>query len=127
MPELELNVRLQSDGAQYEFEMLSASDKNRRFRLSLRQGVENTVRVPGLPCWIADLREITKDNVSTANRIGPNLLTVEGPGVGDNFPRQEWAGYLCPVEKPNRALDGPFYAMKAERRFLIEAFVLSRR
>lgn len=120
-----LNVSLQSEQAQYEFEVFSAPDKDRQFRLRMRQSAENTVRTPGLPCWIADFREVNKDSVSTANQIGYSLLSVEGPGVGDNFPREEWAGYFCPIEKPNRVLDGLFYPMRAERRFLIEGFALS--
>jgi hypothetical protein len=124
MPARVLTVKLQSDVGQYEFDIFSVPDKDKHFRLRLRESVENTLRTPGLPCWIADLREITKDHVSGANLVGYDLLSVEGPGVGDNFPREEWAGHLCPIEKPNRVLDGLFYPIRAERRFLIEGFVV---
>jgi hypothetical protein len=119
-----LDASLKADQAQYEFDIFTAPDKDKHFRLRLRQSVESTVRTPGLPCWIADFREISKDEVSTGNQIGYNLLSAEGPGVGDNFPREEWAGYFCPIEKPNKVLDGLFYPMRAVRRFLIESFVL---
>ncbi|HWN08431.1 MAG TPA: hypothetical protein VNO50_04015 [Pyrinomonadaceae bacterium] len=51
----------------------------------------------------------------------------KGPGVGHYFPREGWAGIFCPIEKPNRVLDGLFYPLKAERVFLIERFQPSLR
>jgi hypothetical protein len=122
-----LDISLQNQEVQYEFDVFGAADKSKHFRLRLRHSTEKTLINSGLPCWIADFREITKDSISGANLVGPDLLSVEGPGVGDNFPREEWAGCLCPIEKPNKVLDGPFYPIRTERRFFIEGFVLSLR
>jgi hypothetical protein len=56
---------------------------------------------------------------------GYHLLSREGTGPGDNFPREDWAGHFCPIEKPNEVLDGQFYPIRTERKFLIEKFMVS--
>jgi TonB family protein len=120
-----LNLSLRSDVPQYDIDIDDVSDSQKHYKLRLIASLEHTLRTPGLPCWSADFREVTRDKISGENRSGYHLLSVEGPGAGDYFPREEWAGHFCPIEKPNEVLDGHFYPIRAERRFLIENFLLS--
>jgi hypothetical protein len=55
-------------------------------------------------------------------------LRIDGShAITTYFPSEDWAGTFCPIEKPNRVLDGPFYPLKTERLFLIERFLLCLR
>jgi hypothetical protein len=83
------------------------------------------VRRPSIACWWIGLREQTKDAKTGGIYLGTNLLSTEGPGVGDSLAAEDWAGYLCPVEGPQKVLDGPLYGIKAKRNFLVEQFMLS--
>lgn len=125
LPARTMEVQL-SSAFQYEWD-LSTADKHATFRLRLRALSHSTIKDPNVHCWSAELREITGDNQSGANLLGPNLLSPEGPGVGDNFPREDWAAFFCPVENPNKVLDGLLYPIRATRRFSIEGFVLELR
>ena len=118
-----LSLKLEKDLNEYEFDIYDI-DKLRHFRLRLNQVFMNTLRSPSIPCWVAIFREVTKDNKTGGNILSFNLFSVEGPGVGDNFPSEDWAIYLCPVEKPHKILDTPLYPIKAERKFLVEKFIV---
>jgi len=124
LTEKEVTLDLDRDIPEYEIDVYSSQGPAKFFRFHVRQDTLNTLRDRSVPCWVADLRQVTK-RPSGVNLLGPSLLSVEGPGVGDDFPREEWAPFFCPIEKPNRVLDGSIYPMRAERRFLIEGFVLS--
>jgi len=65
------------------------------------------------------------DAKNKATIIGHNLFSIEGPGVGDNFPREDWAKYFCPLEKPQKLIDGFIYPISAERKFLVENLVIN--
>lgn len=112
-----------TEGREYELDADSTPGQDKQFRLRLRQDNLKTLRTANLPCWIVDFREITKHD-SGVRTIGPNLLSVEGPGFGHNFPREEWAGFFCPIDVPKKVLDGELYPIRAERKFLIDGFVL---
>lgn len=116
-------LTLAIDTPEYEFDFYSIPTPERRFKAHFRRESLNTIRNPSLQCWVANLREVSAD-VSSVNLLGPNLLSVEGPGVGDNFPREEWGGVFCPIEEPNRVLDGLIYPLRTKRNFSIEGFVL---
>ena len=119
-----LSIELSSENPEYEIDVGSENNDN-HFKLRFRHhNSVTTFGKPRFPCWIADLRQVSTSN-SGVRIIGPNLLSPEGPGVGDNFPREEWAGYLCPLEKPNPVFDGGFYSIRADRKFLIHSFVLN--
>lgn len=123
VPEQVLALSLKKNLNEYEFDVYDTT-KQKHFRLRLWQTFVNTVRKPSLPCWTAVFKEITKSAKGEGNLIGYDLLSVEGPGVGDYFPRENWASVLCPVEKPNHIFDGQLYPITAERKFLIEKFFL---
>jgi hypothetical protein len=54
-----------------------------------------------------------------------NLLTTEGPGVGDNFPLEDKIGDLYPVEKPNVYKDvNSGYPISAKRVIKVESFYI---
>jgi hypothetical protein len=119
-----LNVSLRKE-PQYEFDLDDPTDPEKHYKLRLIAGVERTLRTPSLPCWRADFREVTKDKASGGNLVGFHLLSTEGPGVGDYFRREEWAAHFCPIEEQNDVLDGHFYPIRTERRFLVEGFLVS--
>ena len=121
--EKSLSLKLDKDLNEYEFDINNPT-KQRHFRLRLRQDFTRTIRKPSIPCWVAVFREVTKDTKTGGNILSYNLFSVEGPGVGDNFPREDWAISLCPVEKPEKILDGSLYPIKAERRFSVEKFLV---
>lgn len=110
----------------YEFSF-SDTSKQRQFRLSFEPVIQETLTRSNIPCWSAVLREVTTDIKFGGSIVGFNLLSPQGPGVGHYFPREGWAGFFCPIEKPNRVVDGLFYAIKSERVFLIERFLVSIR
>jgi hypothetical protein len=116
-------LTLASDTSEYGFDFYSIPTPERRFEAQFRRESLNTIRKPSLQCWVANLREVSPDAASV-NLLGPNLLSVEGSGPGDNFPREEWGGVFCPIEEPNRVLDGLIYPMRIKRAFSIEGFVL---
>jgi hypothetical protein len=119
--EQRMTVNLDRDMDEYEFDIYDTT-KQKHYRLHLRQFFMNTIRKPSIPCWSATLKEVTRDAKTGGNIIGYNLLTPEGPGVGHYFPREIWAGALCPVEKPQGIMDNSLYPIKAERKFLVENF-----
>jgi hypothetical protein len=119
-----LNVSLNWDLNQYELHVSDLSNK-RNFRLTFHKDFFNTPRRQAIPCWVATFNETTLDPKTGGIIVGHNLLSVEGPGVGDYFPREEWAIYLCPVEQPQKLFDGLLYPMRAERRFLIENMLVT--
>ena len=116
-------LMLASDTAEYEFDFYSIAIPEKHFKARFRKQNLKTVRNTSLKCWVASLREVSAD-VAGVNLLGSNLLSVEGPGPVDNFPREEWGGVFCPIEEPNRVLDGPIYPMRTKRNFYIEGFVL---
>ena len=125
LPARTIEVR-PSGSSQYEWDLYSAS-KDPTFRLRLRSVTHGTPGGAKFSCWSADLREISTDATSGATVLGPYLLRSEGPGGGDYFPDDDWAAFICPVENPKKILDGPLYAIKATRQFLIEGFALELR
>ncbi|HEX7330072.1 MAG TPA: hypothetical protein VF290_01150 [Pyrinomonadaceae bacterium] len=116
-------LTLASETPEYEFDFYSIPSPEKHFRTHFRRASLNTIRNSSLKCWAADLREVSKD-VAGVNVLGPNLLSVEGPGVRDNFPREEWGAVFCPIDEPNRVLDGLIYPMRTKRNFYIEEFVI---
>lgn len=116
-------ITLASDTPEYEFDFYSIATPEKRFRAHFRRESLSTIRNANLQCWIANLREVTAE-VPSVNQLGPNLLSAEGPGIGDNFPREDWGQVFCPVDEPNRVLDGLIYPMRTKRQFYIEGFVL---
>jgi hypothetical protein len=125
--EQQLSISLEKKIKEYEIDVYD-SLRQRHFRMQMRHASVNTVSTPGIDCLVVFLKEVTKDpKINGGSIIGPNLLSVEGPGVGDNVPREEWADVFCPVEKPRNFLDGALYPIKAERKFLIENFFLTLR
>jgi hypothetical protein len=116
-----LSLTLEKDLNEYEFDIYD-TDKLRHFRLRLRQDFMRTIRKPSIPCWVAVLREVTKDNKTGGNILSYNLFSTEGPGVGDTL--EGLAIYFCPVEKPEKVFDGGLYPIKAERKFLVEKFLV---
>lgn len=116
-------LTLASDTPEYEFDFYSIPSPEKHFRAHFRRESLNTIRNPSLPCWAADLREVSED-IAGDNLLGPNLLSVEGPGANDNFPREGWGAVFCPIDEPNRVLDGLIYPMRAKRKFYIEGFVI---
>lgn len=118
-----LALSLKKNLTEYEFDVYDTT-KQKHFRLRLWQTYVNTIRKQGLPCWAAVFKEVVKGTKSEGNLIGYDLLSVEGPGVGDSFPRENWAPFLCPVEKPSQVFDGQLYPITAERKFSIEKFFL---
>jgi hypothetical protein len=118
-----LTLSLGRELHEYELDVFDTT-RQRRFRLSLRPVFVKTIRRPSVHCWVAVFKEATKDAEPGGNIIGYDLLSPEGPGAGDYFPREGWAKYFCPVEKPVSVLDGSLYPINAERRFLIEKFAV---
>ena len=121
-----IDVRL-TGSFQYEWDLFTTESKDPVFRLRLRPVSYTTLQNVRLSCWGAEVREIISKDASGATLLGPYLLNIEGPGIGDNFPREDWASYLCPVASPNKVLDGPLYPIRAPRKFLIEGFALEFR
>ncbi|HSS22461.1 MAG TPA: hypothetical protein VLL54_20490 [Pyrinomonadaceae bacterium] len=119
-----LNVSLRTE-PQYKFVLDDPTDPEKHYELRFIARSEHTLRTRSLPCWSADFRELTKDKASGGNFVGFHLLSTEGPGVGDYFSRKEWAAHFCPIEEPNEVLDGHFYPIRTERRFLIEGFLVA--
>jgi hypothetical protein len=111
------------DQNQYEVNVYDVTKQN-HYRLHLRQTFEKTVNKPLLPCWSVVFREVTKDTETGGHILGWDMLNRQGPGMGNYFPREDWAEVFCPIEQPRPVLDGLLYPIKAERKFLIEKFVL---
>jgi len=118
------SLNLGEEMREYELD-ISDQTKRRHFRLQLRRMRYSTIRRPSIDCWWVGLKEVTKDRKAGGIILGPDLLSIEGPGVGDNFPREDWARMLCPIEKPQKVLDGALYGITVERNFLIEKFLVS--
>jgi hypothetical protein len=113
---------------QNEYELAVTDLSNRRnFRLRFHKDFVDTPRKQALPCWVTTFIEVRPDSQNGATIIGPNLLNMQGPGVGDYFPREDWAIYFCPIEKPQKLIDGSLYPIRAERKFLIENLFVSLR
>jgi len=94
------------------------------FRLRLKREYLKTPMRPKIECWKAELRQIFHDTGAGGNIVGHTLLTTEGPGVGDNFPKEDWAPFFCSMPPPVMPFDDRFYPIRTERRFLIEKFVM---
>jgi hypothetical protein len=119
-------VTLENSNREYE---ITVDDKSRQrqFRLRFQRTSQNVLQGPSLPCWSAVLKEVVKDKKTGVDTIGFDLMSPEGPGTGDYFPRESWASRFCPVEKPNQVLQGHIYSIKTERVFLVERFIVSLR
>lgn len=118
-----LKLSLKPEFPAYEFDFFDIT-KRRHFRLHFRHVIERPVRQPGLPCWSTTLREISAHPNFKVTTVGYDLLG-QPSGTSHYFPRESWAGFFCPLERPNRGLDGLFYPVKTERVFTIEMFRLT--
>src|SRR5687767_13687409 len=77
------HLTLDKDVSEYEIRVENILG-TRHFRLQLTRGFTQTPLRSSINCWFVSLKEITKDKSSAGSYIGNNLLTVEGPGVGDS-------------------------------------------
>jgi hypothetical protein len=78
-----------------------------------------------LEYWAVQLRPILSER-DKKEKLGDNLLTAEGPRHADNFPREDYVGYLYPREAPKnileKLLDGSWYPISAKRVIKVENF-----
>jgi len=118
-----LTMNLEKDVPVYELN-IDDSSRTKHFRLRLEQNFAHTARPLAVPCWTAVMSEVTK-NANGADVLGPNLLSTEGPGTGDYFPRENNANFLCPIEKPTMLWDRGLYPVRTRRIFYVERFLVT--
>jgi len=120
-----LTMNLEKHVPVYEFN-IDDSSRTKHFRLRLEQNFAHTARPLAVPCWTAVMSEVTR-NANGADALGPNLLSREGPGTGDYFPRENNANFLCAIEKPTMLLDRGLYPVRTRRIFYVERFLVTLR
>jgi hypothetical protein len=78
-----------------------------------------------LEYWVVQLKEVLSER-NRKEKLGYNLLAVEAGSGGDNFPREDYIGFLYPREIPKNALekllDGRFYPISARRVIKVQNF-----
>lgn len=82
--------------------------------------------------WQAELRMLNLKKGSK-HHLGENLLRVEGVGPGgDNFPREDLAGYLYPKITSNIRVNGipltdgfQYYPLSTKRKVQVESFFVT--
>lgn len=120
------SLRIVFDAKQKEYTSEIVSRAGKKYRLTVVHRPIDKLRVEH---WRIDLQEITTSDGREA--LCDNLLRAEGPGPGgDNFPREDLAGYLYPEREPPMLLvsgvpfrEGiPFYPMRSIRKIRVEGF-----
>jgi hypothetical protein len=73
--------------------------------------------------WWVDLCEFRKPNRKPKFSSDCKLMSEEGRGVGDNFPKGDFIGWLYPLENPKFFLDGvAAYPIMAKRVIKVDGF-----
>ena len=73
--------------------------------------------------WWVDMCEFRKPNRKPKFSSDCKLISEEGRGVGDNFPRGDFIGWLYPLENPNFFRNGvAAYPILAKRVIKVDAF-----
>jgi hypothetical protein len=75
--------------------------------------------------WVVQLKEVFSEK-NKKEKLGCNLLTVEGCGVGDYFPKEDLVGILFPVEMPKNAIEKiyieRYYPLSVKRVIKVQNF-----
>ena len=73
--------------------------------------------------WWVDVCEFRKPNRKPKVATDCKLLGIEGRGVGDNFPKEDYIGWLYPLEQPDFFRNGvAAYPILAKRVIKVDGF-----
>lgn len=124
LPDSTYHISLGRNLEKYEIDIKNVTG-TRTYRLQLVRESTFTPLRKGIDCWVVYFNEVVKDKNGPGSIVKYNLLTTEGPGVGDNLPKEDRAGSFCALEPPNRLFDDLFFKPNVRRTFEIDGYTLN--